>query len=42
METTFADVLAYSIAHHVPMRAAAMDIAVGRVAEGINARGAHP
>jgi glutamate dehydrogenase/leucine dehydrogenase len=42
MESTFAGVLAYSIAHHLPMRAAAMDIAVSRVAEGINARGAHP
>ncbi len=42
MESTFADVLAYSIAHHLPMRSAAMDMAVSRVAEGINARGAHP
>ena len=42
MESTFAEVLAYSVAHNLPMRAAAMDIAVGRVAEGIHARGAHP
>jgi len=42
MESTFAEVLAYSIAHGLTMRAAAMDIAVGRVAEGIHARGAHP
>jgi len=42
MESAFSEVLAYSVAHHLPMRAAAMDIAVGRVAEGIHARGAHP
>jgi len=42
MKTAFAEVLAYSTSHDLPMRAAAMDIAVGRVAEGIHARGAHP
>lgn len=42
MESAFAEVLAHSNKHGVPMRAAAMEIAVSRVAEGINARGAHP
>lgn len=42
METAFAEVLAYSQSHAVPMRAAAMDIAVGHVVEGIRARGEHP
>lgn len=42
IESTFAEVLAHSISRDLTMRAAAMDIAVGRVAEGIHARGAHP
>jgi len=42
MENTFAEVLEKSLREDCPMRAAAMDIAVGRVADGIRARGAHP
>lgn len=42
METTFHEVLAYSLEKSVPMREAAMDIAVQRVADAIIARGIHP
>jgi len=42
METTFHEVLAYSLEKNIPMREAAMDIAVRRVAEAITARGIHP
>lgn len=42
MDAAFAEVLTYSKAHVLPMRSAAMDIAVGHVAEGIRARGEHP
>lgn len=42
MESAFAEVLGRSVASGVPMRAAAMDIAVRRVADGIAARGSHP
>ena len=42
METTFNEVLARSLEKNIPMRQAAMDIAVRRVAEAITARGIHP
>ncbi|MBE2204227.1 MAG: Glu/Leu/Phe/Val dehydrogenase [Chthoniobacterales bacterium] len=42
METAFQEVLTYSLEKNMPMRAAAMDIAVRRVAEAITARGIHP
>lgn len=42
MEATFAEVLARSLEKNIPMRAAAMDIAVRRVSQAITARGIHP
>jgi glutamate dehydrogenase/leucine dehydrogenase len=42
METTFAEVLQYAQSNRITLRDAAMNIAVGRVAAGIRARGAHP
>jgi len=42
MSRCFAEVLAYATENRLPMRAAAMDIAVSRVAEGLRARGVYP
>ncbi|MFA7368478.1 MAG: Glu/Leu/Phe/Val dehydrogenase [Kiritimatiellales bacterium] len=42
MEQCFEEVFGYAHEHRLSMRAAAMDLAVGRVAAGIQARGAYP
>jgi glutamate dehydrogenase (NAD(P)+) len=42
MESVFAGVVAHSRRHGIPARAAAMDLAVSRVVEGLQARGEHP
>lgn len=42
MESAFAQVLQYAQSNRITLRDAAMNIAVGRVAAGIRARGAHP
>ncbi len=42
MNQCFEEVFEYAEKKNLPMRAAAMDIAVGRVAEGLQARGVYP
>jgi len=42
MERCFEEVFDQAKKHGIPMRSAAMDLAVGRVAAGIQARGAYP
>jgi glutamate dehydrogenase/leucine dehydrogenase len=42
LASVFAEVLARSLEQSVPLRAAAMDLAVLRVLEGLRARGEHP